>query len=130
MVSNDGYAPTDWYDISVSAVQGENVNLKKAKNGYILNSDSLKNITVSAESDNASPSCNFSTDYNDVLIYETDENTIGIAVDTDDNGTYETKIQTSEAVKYGDANEDGKVSISDAVAILQYLANAEKYPLI
>ena len=29
----------------------------------------------------------------------------------------------------GDANLDGKVSISDAVAILQYLANAEKYPL-
>ncbi|MBR1591818.1 MAG: InlB B-repeat-containing protein [Ruminococcus sp.] len=29
----------------------------------------------------------------------------------------------------GDANVDGKVSISDAVTILQYLANSEKYPL-
>ncbi len=128
MVSNDGYAPTDWYDLSVSGT-GKNVNLKKTKDGYILHSDNFKNITVSAESDNANPKCSFSTDYNDVFIYETDENTIGIAVDTDDNGTYETKIQTSEAVKYGDANEDGKVSISDAVAILQYLANAEKFPL-
>jgi hypothetical protein len=30
----------------------------------------------------------------------------------------------------GDANGDGKVSISDAVAILQYLANSNKYPLV
>ena len=29
----------------------------------------------------------------------------------------------------GDANLDGKVSISDAVAILQHLANSTKYPL-
>ena len=35
----------------------------------------------------------------------------------------------SSAYLAGDANEDGKVSISDAVAILQYLANAEKYSL-
>ncbi|MBR0141523.1 MAG: beta-mannosidase, partial [Ruminococcus sp.] len=32
-------------------------------------------------------------------------------------------------VKKGDANEDGNVSISDCVAILQYLANGEKYAL-
>ena len=32
-------------------------------------------------------------------------------------------------ILYGDANLDGKVSISDAVAILQYLANSSKYPL-
>ncbi len=30
---------------------------------------------------------------------------------------------------YGDANCDGKVSISDAVAILQYIANKDKFPL-
>ncbi|HAE52096.1 MAG TPA: hypothetical protein DCG30_02430 [Ruminococcus sp.] len=30
---------------------------------------------------------------------------------------------------YGDANLDKKVSISDAVAILQYIANGSKYPL-
>ena len=29
----------------------------------------------------------------------------------------------------GDANEDGHTSISDSVAILQNLANSEKYPL-
>lgn len=36
---------------------------------------------------------------------------------------------TSVSVLYGDANLDGKVSISDAVRVLQYLANSEKYDL-
>ena len=36
---------------------------------------------------------------------------------------------SSEEIIYGDANDDKKISISDAVAILQNLANAEKYPL-
>ena len=30
---------------------------------------------------------------------------------------------------YGDANGDGKITVSDAVAVLQYIANAEKYPI-
>ena len=30
---------------------------------------------------------------------------------------------------YGDANSDGKVTLADAVAVLQYVANKEKYPL-
>ena len=30
---------------------------------------------------------------------------------------------------YGDVNTDGKVTVSDAVAILQYIANRTKYPL-
>ena len=35
----------------------------------------------------------------------------------------------SDTVLYGDANLDGKVSISDAVRILQYIANSNKYGL-
>ena len=29
----------------------------------------------------------------------------------------------------GDANNDGKLTVSDAVAVLQYIANKDKYPL-
>ena len=29
----------------------------------------------------------------------------------------------------GDANDDGKVNVADAVAVLQYIANKAKYPL-
>ena len=42
--------------------------------------------------------------------------------------TTTSEIVTGDVV-YGDANLDGKVSISDAVAILQYVANASKYNL-
>jgi len=45
----------------------------------------------------------------------------------------ESKTTTTTAVSgdilYGDANEDGKVTLADCVAILQYIANKEKYPL-
>ena len=52
----------------------------------------------------------------------------------DNTKTDEKKEQTvtetpASDIIYGDANEDGNVTISDAVAILQNLANAEKYPL-
>ncbi|MCR5708412.1 MAG: hypothetical protein K6G82_09075 [Ruminococcus sp.] len=33
-------------------------------------------------------------------------------------------------VIYGDANSDGKTSISDSVAILQFIANQDKYPMV
>jgi len=36
---------------------------------------------------------------------------------------------TSDETVAGDANEDGKVTLADCVAVLQYVANSEKYPL-
>ena len=39
------------------------------------------------------------------------------------------KITGEQETLYGDVNLDGKVSISDAVRILQYIANSEKYSL-
>lgn len=36
---------------------------------------------------------------------------------------------TASDVYYGDANLDGKVNVSDAVAVLQFAANKTKYPL-
>ncbi|MBR6385435.1 MAG: carbohydrate-binding protein [Ruminococcus sp.] len=43
--------------------------------------------------------------------------------------TEETTTTPENTIVFGDANEDGNVSVSDAVSILQYLANSEKYPL-
>jgi len=43
-----------------------------------------------------------------------------------------TDLTTTSAVSeliYGDANCDGKVSLADTVAVLQYIANKQKYPL-
>jgi aryl-phospho-beta-D-glucosidase BglC (GH1 family) len=41
----------------------------------------------------------------------------------------ETPTPGAEATLAGDANEDGKITVSDAVAILQFIANQSKYPL-
>jgi len=40
-----------------------------------------------------------------------------------------TEQNSEDAVMYGDANVDGKVSVADAVAILQFIANKDKYDL-
>jgi len=40
-----------------------------------------------------------------------------------------TTAATSKASLQGDANNDGKVNVADAVAVLQFIANKEKYPL-
>ena len=45
------------------------------------------------------------------------------------NGTTATDKNAEDVVKCGDANTDGKVSVADAVAILQYIANKDKYEL-
>lgn len=36
---------------------------------------------------------------------------------------------TAGNVVKGDANSDGKVSVSDAVTVLQYISNQKKYPM-
>ena len=43
--------------------------------------------------------------------------------------TSEKTTEPIEEIKYGDANGDNNVTISDAVAILQSISNADKYPL-
>ncbi len=47
----------------------------------------------------------------------------------DEKPTETTVPDDSSKIVYGDANLDGKVSISDAVRILQYIANSSKYAL-
>lgn len=112
IISNDGYAPTEWYQLSVAG-KGSEVTLKKVENGYILYSDSLKNTTVSANNDLYSPSRTFSTNCNEAYIYQIDQNTIGIAVDTDKDGTYETELFNAQQIK-GDVNGDESITASDA----------------
>ena len=39
-------------------------------------------------------------------------------------------IESPKTTMKGDANCDGKVNVSDAVAVMQYISNQTKYPLI
>ena len=82
-------------------------------------------MTAQAYNDDANAEITFSTDYNDVLLYEIDEETIGVAVDEDGDGVYETTIAQSDAddTAYGDLNTDNKVDLRDIIVLNKYLAN-------
>ena len=53
----------------------------------------------------------------------------GSGTTTCNTGASGTGQNTEDTVSYGDANIDGKVSVADAVTILQYIANKDKYEL-
>ncbi len=118
MVFNEDY-PIDWFAFNVNGHGADYASMSKTSDGYILESDNLKNVSVSANNKEVSAEVSFSTDYNKVLIYEIDKNTIGVSVDTDNNGTYETRLNTD--LLRGDVNKDGKINISDAVSLQKYI---------
>ena len=120
MVYNDNY-PTDWFAIRASGHNSYEASLQMANDGYILSSDNLHDVRLNANNKENSAEITFSTDYSSVFIYEIDENTIGLKVDTDGNGTYETDLPT-ETFEIGDANLDGKINISDVTAIQRHVA--------
>ncbi len=128
MIYNDGYHTTDWYSFQVDGNHVDAANMKQTENGYVLHADSLNNVTAQAYNDNATAKVTFSTDYTDVLLYEIDEETIGVAVDT--IGTGRTKplsqkvMDTAEdTVAYGDVNTDNVVDLRDTIVLNKYLAN-------
>ena len=128
MIYNDGYHTTDWYSFQVDGNHVDAANMKQTKNGYVLHADSLNNVTAQAYNDNATAKVTFSTDYTDVLLYEINEETIGVAVDTDGDGMYETTIAKSDdtaedTVAYGDVNTDNVVDLRDTIVLNKYLAN-------
>ena len=128
MIYNDGYHTTDWYSFQVDGNHVDAANMKQTENGYVLHADNLNDVTAQAYNDDATAKVTFSTDYTDVLLYEIDEETIGVAVDTDGDGTYETTIAKSDntsedTVAYGDVNTDNVVDLRDTIVLNKYLAN-------
>lgn len=93
IVLNDEYKVTDWYSFSVKGSGVTDATLQKSENGYILEASNLDNVTVNAHNDDVYADVTFSTEYPKVFLFEKDENTIGIAVDTDNNGSFETELE-------------------------------------
>lgn len=89
---NEGHTVTDWYTFRISGEGTDNVKLERCEGGYILGSDNLKNVSVSAHNDSSSAELTLTTEYNQVYLYEIDEHTIGAAVDTDGDGSFETVL--------------------------------------
>ena len=112
----------DWHKLTVSGRDGGNLKmqLEPGGSGVILSGDSLKNVKVHANTYDADAERTFSTNYDSVRIYEIDEKTVGIAADTDGNGTYETVLEPEAEPEYlrGDADGDGAVTNKDAQTVL------------
>ena len=134
MTSNDSH-PTDWFTVSVDGEQASFASLEKKSEGWVVTADELKNVKVNANNKYSEVSTTFSTQYESALIYEIDQDTIGIAVDADNNGTYETTLRadgqepepTPEPIPdkpvpngiYGDLDGDKQITSNDALTMLR-----------
>ena len=116
--------PTDWFTIQVQGYNANSASLRMVNDGYVLTADNLENVSLRANNRKTYAQAAFTTEYNSVFIYEIDENTIGIKVDTDNNGTYETELPT-DTFEIGDTNGDGIVNIRDVTAIQRHLADLD-----
>ncbi|MBQ4568864.1 MAG: leucine-rich repeat protein [Ruminococcus sp.] len=120
----DSDYPTDWFTMQVSGSGTNKASLEKVESGYVLSADNMENITVTANNKDTIATVSFSADYPQVFIYEIDVNTIGVSVDADNNGTYETNLFTGEQhILTGDVNTDGVVNVKDATTIQKHLAS-------
>lgn len=113
VISNDGYYTLPWYDISVSGQKADVVNLEKTDDGFILYSDNLNDITVNASTRTYNTGVNFSTMENMVLIYAIDDYNIGIAIDQDGDGTFETDNPIAQTSHTGDLNNNNQIDATD-----------------
>ncbi len=110
--------PTDWFYINVSGTGASDVSLLKETEGYVLSGDNLMNIQICARNLDVSASIGFSTDYKKVFIYEIDKNTIGLKVDTDDNGTYETSIKGVPILENNSYLSSDNIQLGSSVTVI------------
>ena len=115
MIMDEGNHPTTWHTISVKGADSGSIKLTAApdKKGWVLNASSLKGISVVANNNQHRARVSFSTDQNAVLIYQIDENRIGIAT-ADQDGKYNNTIAQTPSGLLGDVNSDGFVDSADA----------------
>lgn len=123
MILNEGYHPTDWYKIEVSGDKADTGEITVTDEGYVFKSDSLKNgVSIEVSNKESKANLDLYTVSDEILIYQLSEYRIGIKLDTDNDGIFETKYTPSYL---GDANNDNIVSIADAVRLQKYLLNEE-----
>lgn len=122
MILDEGYHAADWYSLTVSGKDGGDLLLMNDVNGngWVMQGDSLQNVTVSANNRENAAKITFSTTYQKVLIYEIDANTIGIKADADGDGKFETEVPAAAEndVLRGDLDGDGEPTATDAQLVL------------
>ena len=110
--------PTDWFYINVTGTRASDVSLLKETDGYVLSGDNLTNIQVCARNLDISASIGFGTDGKKVFIYEIDKNTIGLKVDKDNNGTYETSIKGVPILENNSYLSSENIQLGSSAAVI------------
>ncbi|MCC8069759.1 MAG: leucine-rich repeat protein, partial [Ruminococcus sp.] len=128
MVFNEGYYTLPWSNIQVDGENTDTISMNKTDDGIVISGDNLNDVKVSALNDSVYTKVNFSTGYDETLVCALDDYTIGIKVDADDNGTFETLIAQSKSYSkvknysiMGDINSDNQVSAIDLLLIKRYI---------
>jgi len=116
MVFDDDH-PTDWFAVQVSGSNANNATLSKTNEGYVLSAENLQDVEVNANNKVNKANLKFNTNYNSVLIYEINADTIGLKVDTDNNGTFETELDTTGGLKNTSVINSDIVQIGDKVRV-------------
>ncbi|MCD7958309.1 MAG: dockerin type I repeat-containing protein [Ruminococcus sp.] len=118
--------PTDWFTFSINGESADNVVFEKVSGGYVLSADELSCMEVAANNRDVTATTTFTTNYTEVYLYEIDEDTIGVAVDTDGDGTYETDLEDapSSTLDLGDLDGDSEITVQDAYLCQCAFANA------
>ncbi len=108
--------PTSWYSLTVEGQDADNASVERTEQGYLLTASNLHRISVSTKAVENCDVFGFSTEYDSVLIYETN-GVPAAAVDTDGDGTYETAIASADQLSAGDVTLDGTLSMTDLIAL-------------
>lgn len=120
-----------WYNVVVDGKDAGNISIQHCNNGRLLFCDRMENIKVTASVVDIHPKeyiATFSTGYNSVNIREMDEDTLGIYIDRDGDGDYETPIADSNGTDYGRFDKEQENS-SDASESSQEQKRPMKAPL-
>lgn len=125
MTFDEGYYTTDWYAITVSGEDVSSSTLEAFEDGYLLTASNLEHVEVLAYQEDKAVTADFSlSGVTSVYLYAADASTIGVKIDADGDGVYETdvlEVETGDSLAYGDLNHDSEISASDWVLLTRYI---------
>ena len=123
MMTNNSNNKSDWYSITVSGSNTNNVTLTKREDGYLIKTDSSEDslgyITITAKNNSGKITVAYNTQSSSAIIKK-DENNIAVMVNSNEDGDYDKKLSPM-----GDVNGNGVVDINDVTAIQYHLAELE-----
>ena len=122
-IRNDAPTNKDFYRIQIDGSNSGGMGFYKSGSGWILSSDDdLMQLDISAESMNGSYGRSVATAARSIYLFAETNGKIGVRLDTDGDGEFETDFSR---LKSEDVNNDGQVSVADAVSEIRFLAEDE-----